>query len=105
MGKKSRRKKNRSRSQLKTFVATADAAMAKADESGVQQHRSVGLDLASDEPIIANTRGVGHEVRNIAILMTSLAAVVAVVAIINAQTPYVNNFGQALMKLLHIQGA
>ena len=103
MGKKNRRKKRKSR--LNAFTASSAAAMEKAEESGVQRHRGVGIDLVHDEPIIADTKGVGHEARNIAILMVGAVAVVAIVAIINAQTSYVSNFGQVLMRLLHIQGA
>lgn len=42
------------------------------------------------------------EVKKIAILMTSLAAVVVCVAILNSQTGYIASFGQSLMKLLKI---
>lgn len=48
---------------------------------------------------------VASDVRKIAILMTSLAAVVVIVAILNTQTDYINVAGQKVMQVLHIYGS
>jgi len=104
MGRRHKRKKKQ-RSQMQTFVSAAEGAVEKADQPETQLHAGLGINLQSDEAVIADQRGVGREIRNIALLMIALAAVVAVVAIINARTSYVNTFGGYLMQWLHIWGA
>jgi len=104
MGRRHKRKKKQ-RSQINTFVSAAEGAIEKADQPETQPHGGLGINLQSDEAIIADQKGVGREIRNIALLMIALAAVVAVVAITNARTSYVNTFGGYLMQWLHIWGA
>ena len=48
---------------------------------------------------------VASDVRKIAILMTSLATIVVLVAILNVQTDYIDVAGQKLMQVLHIYGS
>lgn len=62
--------------------------------------------ISLEDPDIAPPKSpVASEVKKIAILMTSLAAIVVLVAILNAQTNYINIVGQKLMQVLHIYGS
>ncbi len=104
MGRRHKRKK-KIHTQPKSFIGAAESAIEQVSQPEMQQHAGLGINLQGDEAIIASNKGVGREIRNIALLVISLAAVVAIVAIINARTTAINTLGGQLMQWLHIWGA
>lgn len=94
MGKKSRKKKH---------LARLRAANKRIVEKPLQTSPSINLEVDSDAT--APKTEVASDVRKIALIMISLAAIVVVVAILNAQTDYVNIAGGKIMQWLHIYGS
>ena len=63
------------------------------------------ISLTQDTDVSVPKSPVASEVKKIALLMTILAAVVVVVAILNVQTDWVSRAGQQMMHFLHIYSA
>jgi len=89
-----RRKKKKHYKQYKSVQALASP-----------QNPVPTLSLENDPDIQVPTTPVVSEVKKIAIIMTLLVLVLAIVAFTNTKTDWIDSAGRWLMNALHIYGA